>query len=46
MPEERTVSAFTWISPPLRSRIRVRQMAWRTKVRQYYATETKVIDYI
>ena len=33
MPEERTVSAFTWISPPLRSRILVRQMAWRTKVR-------------
>ncbi|KDR75453.1 hypothetical protein GALMADRAFT_140951 [Galerina marginata CBS 339.88] len=41
MPEERTVSAFTWISPPLRLRILVRQMAWRTKVRQYYATETK-----
>lgn len=43
MPEERTVSAFTWISTPLRSRILVKQMAWRTKVRQYYATETKVL---
>ena len=42
MPEERTVSAFTWMSPPLRSKILVRQMAWRTKVRQYYTTEAKV----
>ncbi|KAF8970648.1 hypothetical protein BDZ97DRAFT_1790298, partial [Flammula alnicola] len=41
MPEERTVSAFTWITPPLRNRLRVGQMAARTQVRQHYSTETK-----
>ncbi|KAF9475198.1 hypothetical protein BDN70DRAFT_957800 [Pholiota conissans] len=41
MPEERTVSAFTWITPPLRSRLRVGQMAARTIVRQHYSTENK-----
>lgn len=42
MAEERTVSAFTWITPALRSQTSVVQMTARTKVRQYYATEAKV----
>jgi hypothetical protein len=43
MPEERTVSAFTWITPPARSLMGLVQMTARTKVRQHYATETKVL---
>ncbi|KAF9477045.1 hypothetical protein BDN70DRAFT_811256 [Pholiota conissans] len=42
MPEERTVSAFTWITPPLRSRLSIGQMAARTQIRQHYSTEKKV----
>jgi hypothetical protein len=46
MPEERTVSALTWITPPARSLMGLVQMTARTKVRQHYATETKVKTYI
>ena len=42
MPEERTVSALTWITPPARSLMGLVQMTARTKVRQHYAMETKV----
>lgn len=42
MPEERTVSSFTWITGPLRSHLTVAQMARRTQIKQHYSTETKV----
>ncbi|KAF9546815.1 hypothetical protein CPC08DRAFT_729838 [Agrocybe pediades] len=42
MPEERTVSAFTWITPPFHSRLLVGNMAARTQIRQHYATEAKL----
>jgi len=43
MAEERTVSAFTWITPARRSLMSVRQMGARTIVQQHYTTETKVV---
>ena len=43
MAEERTVSAFTWITPARRSLMSIRQMGARTIVQQHYTTETKVI---
>ena len=39
MAEERTVSSFTWLTPPLRSKLAVASMARMTQIRQYYATE-------
>ena len=42
MAEERTVSAFTWITPASRSLMSIWQMGARTIVQQHY-TETKVI---
>ena len=44
MPEERTVSSFTWITGPLRSHLTVAQMARRTQIKQHYSTETKVLN--
>lgn len=44
MPEERTVSSFTWITGPLRSQMSVQQMAQRTQVRQHFLSETKVSE--
>jgi hypothetical protein len=42
MPEERTVSSFTWLTPALRSRLLVPAMTAMTQIRQYYKTEEKV----
>ncbi|TFK63856.1 hypothetical protein BDN72DRAFT_927053 [Pluteus cervinus] len=42
MPEERTVSTFTWLTPPLRSQLSIGTMMATTQVRQYYQTENKV----
>jgi len=42
MPEERTGSKFTWLTPALRSRLKVPQMGAITMVNQYYETEKKV----
>lgn len=42
MPEERTVSTFTWLTPALRSRLLVPAMTAMTQIRQYYKTEEKV----
>jgi hypothetical protein len=42
MPEERTVSTFTWLTPALRSRMSVSTMTAMTQTRQYYKTEQKV----
>jgi hypothetical protein len=39
MAEERTVSNFTWLTPPLRSKLAVASMARMTQIRQYYASE-------
>ena len=39
MAEERTVSNFTWLTPPLRANLSVASMARMTQVRQYYASE-------
>jgi hypothetical protein len=39
MAEERTVSAFTWLTPPLRSKLAVASMSRMTQIRQYYASE-------
>lgn len=39
MAEERTVSSFTWLTPPLCSKLAVASMARMTQIRQYYATE-------
>ncbi|KAL0068725.1 hypothetical protein AAF712_004054 [Marasmius tenuissimus] len=36
MAEERTVSNFTWITPPVRNRMSVATMSHMTTVRQYY----------
>jgi hypothetical protein len=41
MAEERTVSTFTWLTPPLRSKLAVASMARMTQIRQYYATENQ-----
>jgi hypothetical protein len=39
MAEERTVSTFTWLTPPLRAKLSVASMARMTQIRQYYASE-------
>ena len=39
MAEERTVSGFTWMTPPLRSKLAVESMSRMTQIRQYYASE-------
>ncbi|KAI0045357.1 hypothetical protein FA95DRAFT_126059 [Auriscalpium vulgare] len=41
MPEERTVSTFTALTPKLRSRLSVQSMTAMTQIRQYYQTEAK-----
>lgn len=46
MPEERTVSTFTWMTPALRSRLSVPAMTAITQIRQYYKTEEKVHNYL
>jgi hypothetical protein len=46
MPEERTVSTFTWLTPALRSRLSVPAMTAMTQIRQYYKTEEKVCPFI
>ena len=46
MPEERTVSTFTWLTPALRSRLSVSAMTAMTQIRQYYKTEEKVCTFI
>ncbi|KAF8057516.1 ribonuclease H-like domain-containing protein [Lyophyllum atratum] len=43
MAEERTVSTFTWMTPAYRSQLSVGSMVAMTQIRQYYATEKKVI---
>lgn len=43
MPEERTVSTFTWLTPALSAAKRVGTIGDQTLIRQYYATETKVM---
>jgi hypothetical protein len=43
MEEERTGSVFTWLSPPLRSRISVNMMGAITQVRRYFKEESKVM---
>ena len=42
MPEKRTVSTFTWLTPALRSRMSVSTMTAMTQIRQYYKTEQNV----
>jgi hypothetical protein len=42
MAEERTVSAFTWITPALRSNLQVNTMVAMTQIGQYYQTKQKV----
>lgn len=42
MEEERTGSVFTWLSPPLRSRISVDMMGAITRVRRHFKEEAKV----
>ena len=42
MAEERTVSAFTWITPALRTKLQVNTMVAMTQVGQYHKTEQKV----
>jgi hypothetical protein len=39
MAEERTISNFTWLTPPLRATLSVVSMARMTQIRQYYASE-------
>jgi hypothetical protein len=46
MPEERTGSKFTWLTPALRSRLKVPQMGAITMVNQYYETEKAVCELI
>jgi hypothetical protein len=46
MPEERTVSTFTWLTPALCSRLSVPAMTAMTQIRQYYKTEEKVFSVI
>ena len=46
MPEERTVSTFTWMTPALRSRLSVPTMTAITQIRQYYKMEEKVHNYL
>ncbi|KAF8328310.1 hypothetical protein F5887DRAFT_151909 [Amanita rubescens] len=41
MPEERTVSSFTWLTSPLRANMLMSSMVNMTKIRQYYQTEQK-----
>lgn len=41
MPEERTVSSFTWLTPSLRAAIKIGQVGAQTQIRQFYATEQK-----
>lgn len=36
MPDERTVSTFTWLSPAVRNRIKVNTLTAMTSIRQYY----------
>ncbi|EKM75999.1 hypothetical protein AGABI1DRAFT_131717 [Agaricus bisporus var. burnettii JB137-S8] len=42
MEEERTGSVFTWLSPPLRSRISVDMMGAITRVRRHFKEESKL----
>lgn len=42
MPEERTVSTFTWLTPSLRAAKKIGQVGAQTQIRQFYATEQKV----
>ena len=42
MAEERTVSNFTWLTPPLRAKLSVASMARMTQIRQYYAGEKQL----
>ncbi|KAF8061423.1 ribonuclease H-like domain-containing protein [Lyophyllum atratum] len=41
MPEERTVSTFTWMSPALRSQLKVGSMTSMTQIKQFYQAERK-----
>jgi hypothetical protein len=41
MAEERTVSTFTWLTPPRRANLSVASMARMTQIRQYYASKKK-----
>jgi len=45
MPEERTVSTITWMTPALRSRLTVNQVGARAMIRQHYMTEKKVCEH-
>ncbi|KAF7768644.1 hypothetical protein Agabi119p4_7887 [Agaricus bisporus var. burnettii] len=42
MEEERTGSVFTWLSPPLRSRISIDMMGAITRVRRHFKEESKL----
>ncbi|KAI0289423.1 hypothetical protein B0F90DRAFT_1739995 [Multifurca ochricompacta] len=41
MPEEHTVSTFTWLTPALCSQLSVPAMTAMTQIQQYYKTEEK-----
>ncbi|KAG6905981.1 hypothetical protein DXG01_016475 [Tephrocybe rancida] len=41
MPEERTVSTFTWLTPALRANLSIGSITSMTQIRQFYQTESK-----
>ncbi|KAF9034363.1 hypothetical protein BJ165DRAFT_1356524 [Panaeolus papilionaceus] len=42
MPEERTASTFTWLTPALRARMKIGQISARAVINQFYKTEKTV----
>lgn len=42
MPDERTVSKFTWMTPKERSKLSVGSMTAMVQIAQFYETEKKV----
>ncbi|KAF8892056.1 ribonuclease H-like domain-containing protein [Infundibulicybe gibba] len=42
MPDERTVSTFTWLTPAIRAQLTVQSMVAMTQIHQYHKTQIKV----